>query len=191
MTTILQTIPTPEPQDSILALAPKAEETPDNNGFDKVFEQTAHEEARENKGNEKPEKSSASTERGPVLDRADAKLKAQKQNAGEVRKIHNATKPAQLGQANVEEAGSDNATEAKRSAIQPAKSIEPKKSSKVTSQKQAVDSDLTKGVHREKISNEQKAQRALKQGQVRQAAKVKAREKAQAKARANQAASRS
>ena len=55
MTPILQTTPTPEPQDPIMSLAPKAKEAEDNPHFDKVFEQTAQEEARENEENEKHE----------------------------------------------------------------------------------------------------------------------------------------
>ena len=87
MTTILQTAPVPKDQDSILALAPKADEAAANQGFDKVFEQTTYEEARENKADEKPEKSSASTEHEPVPDRANAKLKGHNQSAAKSQKL--------------------------------------------------------------------------------------------------------
>ena len=174
MTTILQTTSGPEPQDSILALVPKVEEAADNRDFDKVFEKTAQEEAQENEDNEKSEKSSGSAERRPAPDRVNAKLKARKPITGEVRKIQTA-KPDQLGQANVKVVDSDNA---KGLAEQRVKSDGPKKSTTMTSQKQTSGNDKPKGVHQEKISNEQKAQRALKQREARQAAKVKAQKKA-------------
>jgi hypothetical protein len=169
MTTILQTTSGPEPQDSILALAPKVEETADNRDFDKVFEQTAQEEAQENEDNEKSERNSGSVEREPASDRVKAKLK--------VRKIQTAN-PDKLGQANVKVVESDNATKAKGLVAQRAKSDGPKKSTTMTSQKQTSGNDQPKGIHRGKISNEQKAQRALKQRQVRQASKAKAQKKA-------------
>ena len=190
MTTILQTAP--EPQDSILALTPKVEEPADNRGFDRVLEQTADETARENKDNEKPENSSASAEREPTPDHANAKLKARKQDAenagkqsaGEAQKNHT-TKPGQLGQANGQKVESGKATKAKNMAIQRAEPLEPKKSSKVTvtsnkqtAEKQTVESGQAKSVNRGKFLNEQKAQKALKQGQARQAAKGKAQKKA-------------
>ena len=80
MTPILQTTPVPGPQDSILALAPEAEPA-DNLGFDKVLEQTADEEERENKDNEKPEKNAAMAEREISTVRANAKPKTRKQGA--------------------------------------------------------------------------------------------------------------
>ncbi|MCH2378261.1 MAG: hypothetical protein MK236_02460 [Pedosphaera sp.] len=183
MTTILQTAP--EPQDSILALAPKADEPPDSLGFDRVLEQTAYEEVQENTDNEKSEKSAAAAEREASTLRANAKPKARKQgaekagkqNAGEALKNHT-TKPGQLGQANGQKVESGKATEAKSTAIQRAEPLEPKKSSKVTPYKQTAESDRAKGAKRGNISNEQKAQKALKQGQARQAAKVKAQKKA-------------
>jgi hypothetical protein len=183
MTTILQTAP--EPQDSILALAPKADEPADSLGFDRVLEQTAHEAARENKDNEKPEKKTAVAEREASIVRANAKPKARKQgakSAGEAQQNHT-TKPGQLGQANGHKVESGKASEAKNTAIQRTEPLEPKKSSKVTPykqtpEKQTVESDRAKGAKRGNISNEQQAQKALKQGQARQAAKVKAQKKA-------------
>ena len=71
MTTILQTAP--EPQDSILALAPKADESADNLGFDRVLERTAYEEVQENTDNEKSEKNAAAAEREASTVRANAK----------------------------------------------------------------------------------------------------------------------
>ena len=177
MTTILQTTSGPEPQNSILALAPKVAETADNHDFDKVFEQTAQEEAQENEDNEKSERNSGSVEREPASDRVKAKLKARKPITGEVRKIQTAN-PDKLGQANVKVVESDNATKAKGLVAQRAKSDGPKKSTTMTSQKQTSGNDQPKGIHRGKISNEQKAQRALKQRQVRQASKAKAQKKA-------------
>ena len=182
MTTILQTVP--EPQDSILVLAPKTDEPADSLGFDRVLERTAYEEVQKNKDNEKPEKNAVATEREAATVRANAKPKARKldaenagkQSAGEAQKNHT-TKPGQLGQANGQKVESGKATEAKSTAIQQAKSVEPKKSSKVTPYKQTAESDRAKGAKRGNISNEQKAQKALKQGQARQAAKVKARKK--------------
>ena len=169
MTTILQTTSGPEPQDSILALAPKVEETADNHDFDKVFEQTAQEEAQENEDNEKSERNSGSVEREPASDRVKAKLKVHKFQTANSDK---------LGQANVKVVESDNATKARGLVAQRAKSDGPKKSTTMTSQKQTSGNDQPKGIHRGKISNEQKAQRALKQRQVRQASKAKAQKKA-------------
>ena len=62
-------------------LAPKAREVEDNPHFDKVFEQTAQEEAREkearkNKENEKQEKGPGSTAHETASDRTNDKLKA-------------------------------------------------------------------------------------------------------------------
>ena len=181
MTTILQTTSGPEPQDSILALAPKVEETADNRDFDKVFKKTAQEEAQENEDNEKSEKSSDSAERRPVPDRVNAKLKVRKPSTGEIRKEIRKVQTAnsdKLGQANVKVVESDNATKAKGLVAQRAKSDGSKKPTTMTSQKQTSRIDRTKGVHQEKISNEQKAQRALKQRQARQASKAKAQNKA-------------
>ena len=166
-------------------LAPKAKEVEDNPHFDKVFEQTTQEEARENEKNEKQEKSPGSAKPETAPDLTNAKLKvgklgiatARKPITGEVREIHTA-KSAKIGQAKIDVVESDKATKAKRSELQPAETIEPKKSSKVTAQKQTVDSDQTKGIPRENISNEQKAQGALKQKQLRQAAKAKAQKEA-------------
>ena len=160
-----------------MSLAPKAKEVEDNPHFDKVFEQTAQEEAQENEDNEKSERNSGSVEREPASDRVKAKLKARKPITGEVRKIQTAN-PDKLGQANVKVVESDNATKAKGLVAQRAKSDGPKKSTTMTSQKQTSGNDQPKGIHRGKISNEQKAQRALKQRQVRQASKAKAQKKA-------------
>jgi hypothetical protein len=177
MTTILQTTSGPEPQDSILAPAPKVEEATDNHDFDKVFEQTAQEEAQENEDNKKSERNSGSAEREPASDRVKAKLKARKPITGEVRKIQTAN-PDKLGQANIRVVEADNATKAKGLVAQRAKSDGPKKSTTMASQKQTSGNDQPKGIHRGKISNEQKAQRALKQRQARQAAKSKTQKKA-------------
>jgi len=178
-----------------MALESKPKAVEDNPHFDKVFEQTTQEEAREkearekearkNKENEKQEKGLGSTAHETKSDRTNDKLKARilcfekarKPITGEVRENPTA-KPAKIGQAKIDVVESDNATKAKRSELQSVETIEAKKSTKVTSQKQTVDSDQAKGVHRENISNEQKAQGALKQRQLRQAAKAKAQKEA-------------
>ena len=177
MTTILQTTPGPEPQDSILALAPKVEETANNRDFDKVFEQTAQEEAQENEDKEKSEKSSGSAERRPAPDRVNARKPSTGEIRKEIRKVQTANSD-KLGQANVKVVESDNATKVKGLVAQRAKSDGSKKPTTMTSQKQTSVNDRTKGVNRDKISNEQNAQRALKQRQVRQVAKAKAQKKA-------------
>tara|TARA_B100001971_G_scaffold212156_1_gene241511 strand:- start:4550 stop:5974 length:1425 start_codon:yes stop_codon:yes gene_type:complete len=183
MTTILQTVHAPEVQDSILALGPKVEEAAANQGFGKVLEQTTHEEARENEDDEKSEKVSTLTERESVSDRTNAKLKGRDQSAVKSQKL----RPAELnssGQLNIEAVGPLNITKAEGSKKEvkgplkeQVKSLEQQNHGKVKARPQAEENDQSKSVTSGKISDEQKAQRALKWKQVRQAVKTEAREK--------------
>jgi hypothetical protein len=196
MTTIIQTDSTPDPQDSILALATKSGETEDNHGFDKVLEQTAHEEDQEGNDGKKPEENAASAERKQVMNRASSNQHGHNQSAVKSRKL-NPAKLINFDHINGKRGEPVNITkvkgslkeakgslkEAKGSLKEQIKSPEQQNFAKVKSQTQARQNDQKKSIISDKILDEHKTLKALKQEQVRQAAKTEVRKKLRQKSK--------
>jgi|TARA_B100000959_G_scaffold39609_1_gene38783 hypothetical protein len=189
MTTIIQTDSIPEPQDSILALASKSEEAEDNHGFDKVLEQTAHEEDREGNDEKNSEENAASAERKQVTNRASSNQQGHNQSAVKSGKL-SPVKLINFDQINGKGGEPVNITkmkgalkEAKGTLKEQIKSPEQQNSAKVKSQTQARQNDQAKSIISDKILDGHKTLKALKQEQVRQAAKTEVRKKLRQKSK--------
>ena len=175
MTTILQSKPAASAQDSILALAPQPEAVAPNRDFDKVFEQTAGEEAPKK---DKPEKSDppnkaeakpALVKPGTALGDAKGKVKKQQRRAEELTGLGHANSMAanQARSAKAQSASpkkSDPEVDLRGKVSRPNES-KPDQSQKVNSQKtlpkKAEPNSGTKKTAG-KISNESAAEAAAK-----------------------------
>ena len=204
MTTILQSKPAASAQDSILALVPQPEAVAPNRDFDKVFEQTAGEEAPKK---DKPEKSDPpnKAEAKPALGDAKGKVKKQQRRAEELTGLGHANSMAanQAGSAKAQSASpkkSDPEVDLRGKVSRPNES-KPDQSQKVNSQKtlpkKAEPNSGTKKTAGKisnesaaeaaaKPSSEQSARAALKRAQTLQEAKTKARKEARLELKAEE-----